>query len=85
MSALPGSAGVPAFAILNFIGDEICAANAVFARDVLLCGSGEAVKKFDYFGALESCVGKCREIACRLQSARDSADPKIDIVAGGLR
>lgn len=34
----------------------------------------------DYFSTLETCFGQGREIACRLQSTRDSAHPEFDIV-----
>lgn len=64
----------------NFIGDEICATHAILACGVFLTGTGEGIKILDHFGALKPCFGECREIACRLQSTRDSPDPELDIV-----
>ena len=38
----------------------------------------------DNFPSLETCIGQGREIACRLQSTRDSANPEFDVVEGCL-
>lgn len=48
-----------------------------------LAGAGEGVEVFDDFAPPEAGFGKPREIACRLQSTRDSADPEVDVVERG--
>lgn len=59
---------------------EIGSAYAVLARYFFLAGSRKRVEMRDDFSALETGVGQGREIACRLQSTRDSANPEFDIV-----
>lgn len=64
---------------------EIGAAHAVLACHLFLAGSGKRVEMCDHLASLETCVGQGHEIACRLQSTRDSADPEFDVVERCLR
>ncbi|MBI4984099.1 MAG: hypothetical protein HZC24_01800 [Rhodocyclales bacterium] len=54
---------------------KVGAAHAVLAGDAFLAGSGKRIEIGDDFSALKTGVGKSREIAYRLQSTRDSANP----------
>ncbi|HZV54250.1 MAG TPA: efflux transporter outer membrane subunit [Rhodocyclaceae bacterium] len=52
----------------------------ILACGRLLAGSGKGIKVLDDFHPLETDIFQYREVACRLQSARDSANPQFDFV-----
>ena len=61
-------------------GNEIRAAHAILASHVFLARPHKGIEIFNDFRAGEARFGKGREIACRLQSTRDSADPELNVV-----
>lgn len=71
--------------VLILEGYEIGAAHTVLPRHRFFARARKRVKMRHDFSTLETGFGQGREIACRLQSTRDSANPEFDIVECCLR
>ena len=79
MSDLPGRI------VLILEGYEISAAHTVLPCHFFLARTCKRVEMRYDFSTLETGFGQGREIACRLQSTRDSAHPEFNIVKRRLR